>query len=510
MPKSNPAASPSTVHHLQPKHASDEPSSRLSDVALRKKKNADAQAAFRARRANYIATLEETGSIFSPAQYFNYVLIHFLVKVTSLESVVLQLQDSCRESRHETQELRQENTRLRQEFRDREKVWRTLWQSRKADQGVGSDDVPPLPPPSIASHLQTSNMNPHIGSTQIHQYAEDDIAFRANESSACQVPFPGASANHGFPAPPLPYAEPDHAGDGASLNHRPSKYDTYPYPMAASGRDGRWHLHSSLHQTGSGGDQSPTLTTSEPFSSRFSGDEQKVALNSALDTAPYAFPNGERYGLNVGDSMPNSRSMSPTSSTPGSSSSTLAPPFQFTFPDTALGQERPDFDYRRHSLPHGTEVTLHGGTADISLTGPAADVVRYRVGSRRFVASGDDRQLLPSLRPLSGSETGSQHDKASSDGDSTPYINGRRRARRDTLPSRSPSPIGPAPLSCTVAVIKAQAFGALRRTRARTKKSSEGAAKVAMDVLEARGIGIGVPPGGKRQRIVDDDSLLES
>ena len=31
------------------------------DAAERKKKNADAQAAFRARRANYIATLEETG-----------------------------------------------------------------------------------------------------------------------------------------------------------------------------------------------------------------------------------------------------------------------------------------------------------------------------------------------------------------------------------------------------------------------------------------------------------------
>jgi len=33
----------------------------MTDAALRKKKNADAQAAFRARRANYIATLEETG-----------------------------------------------------------------------------------------------------------------------------------------------------------------------------------------------------------------------------------------------------------------------------------------------------------------------------------------------------------------------------------------------------------------------------------------------------------------
>ena len=36
------------------------------DAAERKKKNADAQAAFRARRANYIATLEETGQSAPP------------------------------------------------------------------------------------------------------------------------------------------------------------------------------------------------------------------------------------------------------------------------------------------------------------------------------------------------------------------------------------------------------------------------------------------------------------
>ncbi|KAJ8702623.1 hypothetical protein PTI98_001325 [Pleurotus ostreatus] len=94
MPKS-PPSSP-TENKLQ----QDDNTSRLSDVALRKKKNADAQAAFRARRANYIATLEET--------------------VTSLESVVLQLQDSCREARTEATELKQDNARLRHEFRERE------------------------------------------------------------------------------------------------------------------------------------------------------------------------------------------------------------------------------------------------------------------------------------------------------------------------------------------------------------------------------------------------------
>ena len=53
-PSSRVAASP-------PKDKDKDGSAELSDAALRKKKNADAQAAFRARRANYISTLEETG-----------------------------------------------------------------------------------------------------------------------------------------------------------------------------------------------------------------------------------------------------------------------------------------------------------------------------------------------------------------------------------------------------------------------------------------------------------------
>jgi hypothetical protein len=57
MPKS-PRSSPSSANA---KTTGDDSNSRISDIALRKKKNADAQAAFRARRANYIATLEETG-----------------------------------------------------------------------------------------------------------------------------------------------------------------------------------------------------------------------------------------------------------------------------------------------------------------------------------------------------------------------------------------------------------------------------------------------------------------
>lgn len=231
---------------------------------------------------------------------------------------------------------------------------------------------------------------------------------------------------------------------------------------------------------------SPILTSTDiSYGNRFPVEDQKAPLNN-LDTAPYVFSN--------------SRSLSPTTSTPSSSSSTTLASFPFTFPDAA-GPDRPDLDYRRHSHPHGTEVTLHGGTADISLIGPASDAVRYRLGAR---PPGPDRPLLPSL-PVSGSDNGSQHEQGSSDGEFTPYMHARSHPRRTARSqSRSPSPGAPA-ISGTLAVIKAQAFGALRRTRARTKKSSEGAAKVAMDVLEARGIGMSTPTGSTKRQRLDDD-----
>ncbi|EJC97281.1 uncharacterized protein FOMMEDRAFT_164124 [Fomitiporia mediterranea MF3/22] len=88
MPKTPQSQPPSPVK--QPANApAPDKLDKMSEITLRKKKNADAQAAFRARRANYIATLEET--------------------VTSLEAVVVQLQDLCREACTEASELRQEN-----------------------------------------------------------------------------------------------------------------------------------------------------------------------------------------------------------------------------------------------------------------------------------------------------------------------------------------------------------------------------------------------------------------
>ncbi|KAG8219825.1 hypothetical protein J3R82DRAFT_801 [Butyriboletus roseoflavus] len=459
----------------------DDSVARMTDIALRKKKNADAQAAFRQRRANYIATLEET--------------------VTSLESVVLQLQDSCREARQESGELRQDNARLKHELREREKFWRALWQARKTGQAPESDDLPPLPS-TFSTHAPSNIIPNRLPTSHGSHYSDDGMGFQTSDDAAslCNGAY-GPPPNHGYPAqsPSLSYSavDTDHLTTAASTpqlgGNRVSKFGQYSYPVQTMSRDAAWAQNVPQTSSCSG---SPTLTSPDMYVNRSFVDEQKAPLNH-LETTPYLFPG--------------SRSISPTTSTPPSSSTTsLTSPFQFTFPpEGSIGQERPEFDYRRHSSAHGPEVTLHGGTADISLPGAASDGVRYRIGPRR-ANSGPERPLLPAIPHFSGSDNGSQHERGSSEGESNSYsqlpkLRPRRGLDRE---SRSPSPGAP-PISGTLAVIKAQAFGALRRTRTRTKKSSEGAAKVAMEVLEARGIGMGVATGSKRPRLHNDDPDME-
>ncbi|KAJ6610892.1 hypothetical protein B0H10DRAFT_2058473 [Mycena sp. CBHHK59/15] len=469
MPKSNPTSNDDTT--------------RMSDVALRKKKNADAQAAFRARRAAYISTLEET--------------------VNSLENVVISLQDSCREARSEAQELRQQNASLRHEYREREKFWRALWQSRKTGE---NDELPPLPQPILSGHL---------GSSQLHQYGAENMTYRTHDDPAMCSQYnagPSHSYNHSPSMPPYAGVGSDVSGESSPhpLTQRGAKYGPYSYSVHGSHRDQSWSQNigqntspgndpgppPSTHSSNSPSfSESPTLTSSDlsvSFPGRFPGEEQKVPVNN-LDAAPYVFPS--------------SRSISPSSTTPSSSSTSLTSPFQFAFSDSSVPHERADFDYRRNSNPR-SDVGLHGGSNEVSLSGPGSDAVRYKLGARR-ADSGADRPALPILPPLSMSDNGSQPDRGSSDGDSNSYGPVRLRQPRDTTtspPSRSTSPATAPPLSGTLAVIKAQAFGALRRTRARTKKTSDGAAKTALDVLEARGIEMGVASAGtKRQRTDESD-----
>jgi len=466
--------------------------SRTSDTVLRKKKNADAQAAFRARRANYIATLEETGSC--PLASHFPLPFSSLSKVTNLEAVVLQLQDSCREARAEATELRQDNSRLRNAGREREKFWRALWQQTKKGSESQVDEFPPPPSCFGPMHPQITAINSQI-SPAVGPYAEDALHYpTGNTPPFSDVTYPTSTPSElSARSPSVPYAH----GDNES--HRPPNQFTpyhspprnlmrdvtsWPPPIALTGSSGgdSGHAGSSSSSHSPTFVESPSVTTADiPYMARYpshSFEDQKV-LPSPLESTSY---------------LPTSRSHSPSSTRPSSSSTSLTSPFQFSFSD---GHEKGDFDYRRHQHP---EVTLHGGIADVSLLSHGGEGIRFRLGTRRS-DSAADRALFSPLTGLIKSDvmTGDGGDVKSD------IPHSKLRSRRTVAhANRSPSPGGP-PLSGTLAVIKAQAFGALRRTRSRAKKGADSAAKVALEALEARGIGMGVSTGSKRARVDYDD-----
>ncbi|KAF7347818.1 hypothetical protein MVEN_01539300 [Mycena venus] len=290
-----------------------------------------------------------------------------------------------------------------------------------------------------------------MASSQLHAYGTENMAYRSHDDPTMCNGYNTGAYSH---SSSMQYGG-DVSGEHSphSLTQRGAKYGPYSYNVPASHREHSWSQHIGQNASSSGGEsgpppsanssnspsfgESPTLTSSSdlsvPFTSRF-GEEAKVPVNN-LDTAPYVFPG------------PGSRSISPTSTTPSSSSASLTSPFQFAFSDGTVPHERSDFDYRRNSNPR-SDVGLHAPGTEVSLSGPGSDAVRYRLGTRRTDSSAE-RPMLPILPPLSMSDSGSQHDRGSSDGDSNSYGPSRLRPRRDSAispPSRSTSLLPPCPL----------------------------------------------------------------
>ncbi|KAI0655069.1 anaphase-promoting complex, cyclosome, subunit 4-domain-containing protein [Cubamyces menziesii] len=480
--------------------------SRMSDAALRKKKNADAQAAFRARRANYIATLEET--------------------VTNLESVVLQLQDSCRTTQEQLQEAKQENARLKTELEHKESLLK-MYQQQKLDREP-QEDYPMSSYQPVRTPPVTMGAGPGMGGGPSGQYGDESMRYGGggsgsngggsmNGSSYANASGPEyAQRSPGLAYVPVTVGPSPSEARSLDPNARLPRYDPYPpYPIDTSPRDSAsWvthpHHHHHHHQPSTALSdpgsldnasathsptfvESPTLTASDlSYSSRYAVvDDQKLPL-TPLSTSSYMFAP--------------SRSLSPAASTPSSTSSTsLAPAsYSFTFPEGTPLQDRPEF-YRR---PHAPELTLHGGTADISsLVRMSSGRAGASAAASASVSAPGDRSLVQAPSPYSRADNGS-HERES-DGESSSYTySSRSRTRPVSRGSRSPSP-GPPPICGTLAVIKAQAFGALRRTRGRSKKTTEGAAKAAVEALAARGIGMGVVANpAKRPRMHDSDGDL--
>ncbi|TFY69748.1 hypothetical protein EVJ58_g216 [Rhodofomes roseus] len=467
------------------KASPDDNASRVSEAALRKKKNADAQAAFRARRANYIATLEQT--------------------VTNLETVVLQLQDSCKEAKSQNDSLQREVERWKQAARQNERAAKRfqLLQAQQRSSGMiangQSHEYSSLHQPSAVGA-------PPMSPSLIAHYGDNGMRYASNGDQS--VSLGGAFQHAGMTQDvqqrsPTAYSNAvaaNGSGDGRSQHmdsQRMHRYDQYYAMSNGAGHDGQW-AHSGGQAGMSPSDvldsgssshspsyvESPTLTSPELGYPQYSMDEK----SDILDSPSYVFNT-------------DSRSISPAVSTPTSSSSASSvATFPFTFQSEPMMQDRTEFGYRRTGP--APQLTLHGGMADITVAPPRRDGSRY--GVPRLSNPLTDRPITQALAAYSRSENESGGRDHDSDSESS-YGYSRSRQRSEAPSghgSRSPSPVPP--ICGTLAVIKAQAFGALRRTRTKGKRTTESAARAAVEALEARGIEMGITVGSKRPRLHDD------
>ncbi|EPT04312.1 hypothetical protein FOMPIDRAFT_125581 [Fomitopsis schrenkii] len=462
----------------------DDNGSRLSEAALRKKKNADAQAAFRARRANYIATLEQT--------------------VTNLETVVLQLQDSCKGAKSDNENLRREVERWKQATRHAERTARKLWQAQQRGGMIANGQSHEY----NSLHAQSAVGPPPMSPGLMAHYGDNGMRYPSNGDQSVSLggAFQHAGMAQDVQRSPTGYSQAvaaDGSSDGRSQHmdsHRMHGYDRYYAMSNGTGHDGGWPHNgqasvspSDVLDSGSSSHspsyvESPTLTSPELAYPQYMDEKTDI-----LDSPSYVFSNTD------------SRSISPAISTPTSTSSASSianAPFPFTFQSEPMMQDRTEFGYRR-SGP-GPQLTLHGGTADITVAPPRRDGSRYGVAPR-IPNPLTDRPITQALAAYSRSENGSGGRDRDSDNESNSYGYSRSRGRSEAPSahgSRSPSPIPP--VCGTLAVIKAQAFGALRRTRTKGKKTTESAARAAVEALEARGIEMGIAVGSKRPRLHDD------
>ncbi|KAF7791848.1 hypothetical protein EIP86_002872 [Pleurotus ostreatoroseus] len=504
---------PSSLSPIASKHS---PDLAVDDAAQRKKKNADAQAAFRARRANYIATLEETGEHprpICPQRSTHSLRFCALVLVTNLEKVVVTLQASCREATEDAAQLRSENTRLKSEARDREKFWRALWQARKTGLPPDPADATCLPSyaqshPSPASSTSSGSaglLSPTV--TALDPTQDGRMRFAGTPTAtlmaSSQASNYGLSAEYPSHASASPSATATVAGSqGEPLGSPDSAAYTAcaPYVADDQSREASWsppdmypvqdckpHLEGTQSPTFV---ESPTATASElTYNTQYSTSIYHPAVVEATYTTEQSL-----YLFSPSRSVSPALTQASTTSTSSvSATSSSMASYPFTFPEGTAMQDHPHFSFRQ-------QFTLRGGQANVATAETHGDALRHKLANRSMPGLARPPYVSHDHPSSSCAE-----DEYPSSDHSTPAAHFRRNTAPEALSnppnSRSPSP-GPH-ISGTLAIIKAQTFGALRRTRGRTRPSSEGLAKAAVQALASQGLGLGLVTGppSKRPRL---------
>lgn len=174
---------------------------------------------------------------------------------------------------------------------------------------------------------------------------------------------------------------------------------------------------------------------------------------------------------------------------PSPTSSTSSLPYTMAYPDP---NNSPSHESRNaYTYPHsqGMPVTFHGGMGSIAVRGgPGSDALRQRLAGVKREYKAPERPLLSPLQTSPDIVRAYGEEHHSSSVAQSPE-DGNLDQDPDSSPSSSPttSPSYPK-TSNSVAVIKAQSFGAMRKQRAPRRTGDHVAAKAAQDVLDARGL----------------------
>ncbi len=398
-------------------------------------------AAFRARRTTYIASLEETGEFGSFRLFEPTNSAPF--EVTSLESVVRRLQDACRDAHDDVSDMRDESTRLQERIKgleDREKIWKAYAQA-----------VAGTPEALVASaHIAAIQ-----GASRQHISSHSTTPVNPPQEQITQSSV---------------YTEEGTVYGDDACNY--GKGDDCDGEILVADRSQQ--IHSSPLQLYSMSGQttavytSPTLIPTYPPDLVDLASEVSVGHHNGFPSTPssveYSYSNRlETMGY---------------SSAAGSVDSSIY----------SVDANMPSSDYTADLALH-----TYGSTSEFSYLPPP---------SRPAETASDCTVAPPTTEEPEENGRSRRRHTYSAFPISTANSASSSSARR-TKPTRTPTSTEISPISNTLAVIKAQAFGNVRKTRARAKRVSAGgeASRAAIEILEARGLGLGLDiAGGVKRR----------
>lgn len=386
--------------------------------------------------------------------------------------------------RQEKNQLSALAEKLKQQLKERDLEWRNAWQAQ-----LGNVPFPVATPVNSTSSNDPSH-SPSPGPSYLPSCLDPHMQFGHSLKDRPALPhdLTESSAPFAFNIPSFS----NELSTSDERRHRPSSSPSYH--SAPSSQNNMWQGPAALPPPRPNFEQRPdenfALSSHQGFREHIEHGGHYMGRNSTSTVLPQIDASGQY--------MP-SRSLSPTSSlsSPLTSASTSATHLHY-YPE--MSHSGPPAEVKLYTLP--PPLQGGGGFPDDSHVNPGSR--RPRTYSATEAGNYTNYPPMPSSEgplPLPRADS-PEHFAAGVSRDGK--IGEPSRLRRQTSSSDLSNSVAPydterarrssSPrLSSTLAVIKAQAFGALRRTRNRPKKSTDGfASRAALEALEARGLGLGL------------------